>query len=154
MRLSDSARNRVNMNAVQTTLDALAAKSRAASAGRDAFERQAYNVTAQLVKYRSDAAGLHFVLFQGASYMQAFLPSPSCLPSYARARSTMVATRKWFLKNCGQASSGWKNLGAVVRFTGVGYWGPANVPGSAPNGAELGPVFGMNPVAGCGAGGG
>jgi hypothetical protein len=153
-RLADSARGRVNMNAVNTTLEALGAKSRAASSGRDAFERQAYKVVAQVVKFRADSAGLHFVLFQGTSYMQATLPSPACLPSYARARSVMVATRAWFLKNCGQASSGWKSLGAQMRVTGVGYWGAKNVPGAASNGAELGPVFGMTPLAGCGAQGG
>jgi hypothetical protein len=154
-RLADSARGRVNFTAASSTVDALAAKSRSGvSSGRDAFERQAYTVTAQVVKFRADSAGLHFVLFHGSSYMQAYLPSPSCLPSYARARSTMVATRKWFLKNCGQASSSWKPLGAEVRVTGVAYWGSTNVSGGAPNGAELAPVYGMNPVAGCGAAGG
>jgi hypothetical protein len=154
-RLADSARGRVNFTAANTTLDVFSAKSRSGvSSGRDAFERQAYTVTAQIVKYRSDASGLHFVLFQGSSYAQAYLPSPACLPSYARARSTMVATRNWFLKNCGQASSSWKPLGAQVRVTGVAYWGSTNVSGSAANGAELAPVYGMNPVAGCGAAGG
>ena len=154
-RLADSARGRVNFSAVNTTLDAFGAKSRSGvSSGRDAFERQAYTVTAQVVKYRADASGLHFVLFQGSSYAQAYLPSPACLPSYARARSTMVATRKWFLKNCGLASSSWKPLGAQVRVTGVAYWGSPNLSGAAPNGAELAPVYGMNPVAGCGAAGG
>jgi hypothetical protein len=154
-RLSDSARGRVNFNAVSSTVDAFAGKARSGvSSRRDAFERQAYTLTAQVVKYRADSAGLHFVLFQGTSYVQAYLPSPSCLPSYARARSTMVATRKWFLKNCGQASSSWKPLGAQVRVTGVAYWGSTNVSGSAPNGAELAPVYGMNPLAGCGAAGG
>ena len=153
-RLADSSRGRVNMNAVNTTLDALGSKSRAASSGRDAFERQAYKVVAQVVKYRADSAGLHFVLFAGTSYMLATLPSPACLPSYARARSTMVATRAWFLKNCGEASSSWKSLGAQMRVTGVGYWGAVNLPGAAPNGAEFGPVFGMTPLAGCGAQGG
>ena len=153
-RLADSSRGRVNMNAVNTTLDALGSKSRAATSGRDAFERQSYKVVAQVVKYRADSAGLHFVLFEGTSYMLATLPSPACLPSYARARSVMVATRAWFLKNCGQASSSWKSLGAQMRVTGVGYWGAKNVSGGAPNGAELAPVYGMNPVAGCGAAGG
>ena len=152
-RLSDSARGRVNLNAVQTTVDAFATRNRSGvSSGRDAFERQAYSMTAQIVKYRSDSAGLHFVLFQGSSYVQGFLPSPSCLPSYARARSTMVATRRWFLNNCGPASSSWKPLGAQVRVTGVAYWGTPNLSGAAQNGAELAPVFGINPYAGCGAG--
>ena len=153
-RLSDSARGRVNFNAVQTTVDAFAAKSRAGvSSGRDAFERQTYTMTAQIVKYRADSAGIHFVFFQGSSYVEGFLPSPTCLPSFARARSTMVATRKWFLKNCGQASSSWTTLGAQVRVTGVAYWGAANTSGGAPNGAELAPVYGINPYSGCGAGG-
>ena len=154
-RLSDSTRGRVNFNAVQTTVDAFGRKSRSGvSSRRDAFERQTYTMTAQIVKYRADGSGLHFVLFQGSSYVQGYLPSPSCLPSYARARSTMVATRRWFLKNCGQASSSWKPLGAQVRVTGVAYWGATDVSGGARNGAELAPVYGINPFSGCGAAGG
>jgi hypothetical protein len=154
--LSDAGRSRVNMNAKNVSvagLDALSAPGRSPSS-RDAFERQAYQVTAQVVKFRADSAGLHMVLFKDDAYMLATLPSASCLPSSARARAVMVATRKWFEKNCGQSSGSWRNLGAVVRVTGVGFWGSKSAPSAAPNGAELAPVFGMNPVAGCGAGGG
>lgn len=152
-RLADAARGKVNMTAIHTTVDALNATARAATSGRDAFERHAYQVVAQIVRYRTDAAGIHMVLFQGSSYMLGTLPSPTCLPSNARARAVMVATRKWFLKKCGPTSSGWRSLGAQVRITGVGYWGPLNASGAARNGAEFGPVYGINPLAGCGASG-
>ena len=154
--LADSGRGRVNMNARVSSVAALAALQAPgrSPSSRDAFERQAYQVTAQVVKFRADSAGLHLVLFKDDAYMLATLPSAGCLPSYARARAVMVATRRWFDKNCGVPSSSWKNLGAVVRVTGVGYWGSKSAPSAAPNGAQLAPVFGMNPVAGCGAGGG
>lgn len=154
--LSDTSRARVNMNARVSSVAALAAMAAPgrSPSSRDAFERQAYQVTAQVVKFRSDSAGLHLVLFKDDAYMLATLPSASCLPSSARARSVMVATRKWFERNCGQSSGSWRNLGAVVRVTGVGFWGSKSAPSAAANGAELAPVFGMNPVAGCGAAGG
>jgi hypothetical protein len=153
--LSDANRGRVNMNAQNTSVSALGARSRPGSpSSRDAFERQVYQVTAQIVKFRADSQGLHMLLFKDEAYMYAFLPSSGCLPSYARGRSVMVATRAWFNKNCGAASSSWKPLGALVRFSGVGYWGARNASGAAANGAELAPVVGMHPLAGCGAQGG
>ena len=154
--LSDSNRGRVNMNAVDSSVAALGARSAPgrSPSSRDAFERQTYKVVAQIVKFRADSQGLHMVLFKDDAYMHAFLPSAGCLPSYARARSVMVATRAWFNKNCGAPSSSWKPLGALVRFTGVGFWGARNLSGAAPNGAQLSPVYGMNPAAGCGAAGG
>jgi hypothetical protein len=153
--LSDANRRRVNMNAQSSSVAALGSRSRPGSpSSRDAFERQAYEVTAQVVKYRADSQGLHMLLFKDDAYMYAFLPSSGCLPSYARGRSVMVATRAWFNKNCGAASSSWKPLGALVRVVGVGYWGSRSLSGAASNGAELAPVVGMHPLAGCGAQGG
>jgi hypothetical protein len=143
------------MNAQDTSVSALGTRTRPGSPStRDAFERQVYRVTAQIVRYRADSQGLHLLLFKDDAYMLAFLPSAGCLPSTARGRSVMVATRKWFNKNCGAASSSWKPLGALVRITGVGYWGPRNASGAAANGAELAPVVGIHPLAGCGAQGG
>lgn len=154
--LSDRDRGRVNMSASNTTVSALAARPAPgrSPSSRDGFERQAWGVTAQIVKFRSDVAGLHMVLFKDDAYMQATLPSAACLASNARGRSVMVATRAWFNKNCGQPSSSWQPLGALVSFVGVGFWGAKNVSGGAPNGAELSPVVGMHPLAGCGAQGG
>ena len=157
MTLSDPLRGRVNMRPATSSVAALAARSGPGRppSSRDAFERQVWEVTAQIVKYRSDSAGVHFQLFKDDAYMQAFLPHPTCLPSTARGRKTMVATRAWFLKNCGQASSSWKPLGALVRINGVGFWsGDRSSSGSAPNGARLAPVIGIHPLAGCGAAGG
>jgi hypothetical protein len=154
--LSDRYRARVNLNAQVSSIASLGARSAPARSPsvRDTFERQAYQVTAQIVRFRADSAGLHLLLFKDEAYMLATLPSAGCLPRGARARAVMVATRNWFDRNCGRPSSSWQPLGALVRVTGVGYWGARNLSGAAPNGAKLAPVFGINPIAGCGAGGG
>lgn len=152
---SDRNRARVNLSARQSSLAELGARPAPARSpsSRDAFERQAYQVTAQIVRFRSDSAGLHLLLFKDDAYMNATLPSAACLPKNARARKVMVATRAWFNKNCGVPGPSWRPLGALVRVTGVGFWGARNASGAA-NGAELAPVYGINPIAGCGAAGG
>ncbi len=154
--LTDKNRGRVNLNAQKSTVASLGnrpAPARSPSV-RDAFERQAYQVTAQIVKYRADSAGLHLLLFKDEAYMQATLPSSGCLTKNSRARAVMLATRSWFNNNCGHPTSSWQPLGALVRVTGVGFWGSRNVSGAAPNGAEFAPAYGINPIAGCGTQGG
>lgn len=150
--LSDRNRSRVNLNAQNTSIPALASRSAPAKSPstRSAFERQAYTVAAQIVRFRADSAGLHLLLFKDTAYVLATLPSAGCLPKYARARSVMLATRKWFNNNCGTPTSSWQPLGAVVRATGVGFWG-SRTAGAASNGAEFAPLYGINPIVGCGA---
>lgn len=154
--LSDKNRATVNLNVQLTSVAALGARKAPARSPstRDAFERQAYQVTAQIVRFRADSAGLHLVLFKDDAYMLGTLPSAGCLPKYARARKVMVATRAWFNKNCGTPTASYQPLGALVRVTGVGFWGARSLSGAARNGAELAPVYGINPLAGCGAQGG
>jgi hypothetical protein len=83
--------------------------------------------------------------------MNAVVPGPSCLTSATRARAAITATWTMFMNRCGRATRNSQPLGAVVTVVGVGYWSQRRSRhGEAPNGAELHPVTGLRPVAGCG----
>jgi hypothetical protein len=83
--------------------------------------------------------------------MNAYLPSPSCLPTAARGRAQIVATRNAVLKQCGAAPATWQPLGATVDLTGVGFWNPVKTTaGALKNGAELRPLLSLKITQGCG----
>jgi hypothetical protein len=154
--LSDSTRKRVNFNPKDTTIGAIAALTapRPTPTSRtNAFERQVWQVTAQITSYRLDPDGtIRLVLFEGSSYMNAEMPSPSCLSSKSLARKVVAATRGWFVSHCGKPTAEWQPLGVQVKVNGAGYWAPSGAhPGEAPNHGEIAPVIGMHPLAGCGA---
>jgi hypothetical protein len=154
--LSDATRNRVNFNSKDTTVTALAAlkaPSPTPTSRTTGFERRVWQVVAQITSFRLEANGtIRLVLFQGSSYMNAEMPSPSCLSSTSLARKVIAATRRWFVANCGKPQASSQPLGASVRLNGVGFWAPkASGTGDAPNRAEIAPVIGIHPVAGCGA---
>jgi hypothetical protein len=153
--LSDSTRNRVNFNPRDTTvvtLGTLAAPHPTPKTRTTPFERRVWQVVAQITSFQLDPDGsIRLVLFQGSSYMNAELPSPSCLSSKSLARKVIAATRRWFVAHCGKPQTTSQPLGATVKINGVGFWAPpASHPGDAPNRAELAPVIGIHPIAGCG----
>src|SRR5262249_2160092 len=116
------------------------------------FQRQNWQVAAQITEYRLVGNVVHLSLSDQHTYVDAMIPAPSCLPARARARSAMIAAWRKFTTDCGHPSEQKQNLGAVGYVSGVGSWSTAHTgPGVAPNGATLSPVTGFRFVAGCGA---
>jgi hypothetical protein len=155
--VSDATRSRINFNPKGTTVAAIGALSAplpTPTSRTTGYERRVWEVVAQITNFRLDADGsIRLVLFEGTSYMNALMPSPSCLSSKSLARKVITATRAWFVSHCGRPTTAWQPLGAQVKLNGVGFWAPsASTSGNAPNHAEIAPVIGIHPLAGCGAG--
>jgi hypothetical protein len=115
------------------------------------FQLQAWEVPAQVTSFRLDATGsVRLVLYDNATYINAVIPSPSCLSARSRQRADIAAAWHLFVGKCGKATSSWQPLGAIFFVRGIGFWGSkGSSRGSAPNGAELHPVTGLRIVAGC-----
>jgi hypothetical protein len=152
--LSDAGRKFVLLTAKTTTVGALAARTAPKTVSarrRTSFQRQAWEVVAQVVEYRLDGSDLRLVLYDDGAYINAVLPAPSCLPKTTRNRSAIIEARNTFIEKCGRPSSTRQPLGAVAYIRGIGLWGGKRTErGAAPNGAELYPVTGFRPIAGCG----
>ena len=152
---SDSQKNAVRMIPLQTTIEDISDRPFATPLPRSRttpFQRQAWTVYAQIIEYRMEGNELRIVLFDHGAYMKAVMPAPPCLPRTARARDQLVAAWDTFVTGCGRPLKSWQPQGAVVAVTGVGFWSSRFKPrrGGARNGAELHPVTGFRPVAGCG----
>jgi hypothetical protein len=151
--LSDPLRRRVNLRPRATTIAAINARRMPARAPRrrDAFERQVWRVSAQIVEYRlEDDQDIDLVLYGGGSYLIAEMPAAACLPRRTRNRPAIVRVRRMFESRCGAATDSWHQLGAVAYVSGVGFWDfPHGQSGAARNYAELHPVTGMRLLNGC-----
>jgi hypothetical protein len=80
------------------------------------------------------------------------MPAAQCLPKKTRDRKAIIAARKKFETNCGNATNIWKQLGAVAIISGVGFFDiPHTQKPHAVNFAELHPVAAIKFVSGCGA---
>jgi hypothetical protein len=151
---SDPDRFKVNMTPKSTTIAAIRQRQAPGhlSARRStSFQRQVWQVAAQITAFWRDGNELRLELFDHGAYMDAAIPAPSCLPSTARSRASMIETWQQFMNTCGHATKAVQPLGAVMTVTGVGYWGQrAATNRTSPNGAELHPVTSLRPVVGCG----
>jgi hypothetical protein len=152
---SDTGRGRVSMAAHQTTIAALAARQfprPLPRSRRTSFQRQTWQVVAQITEYRLDGNELRLVLFDHGVYMNAVVPLPACLSASTRARGMLTSVWAAFSSTCGHPQRTWQPQGAVVYISGVGFWSSRfkTRRGAAPNGAELHPVTGLRAVAGCG----
>ena len=152
---SDAGRRRVRMTPRQTTIGALAARRfprPLPRTRRTAFQRQTWEVVAQITEYRLDGNELRLILFDHGSYMNAVVPAPSCLSKETRARAAITAVWNMFASACGRLQRSWQSQGAVVYIRGVGFWSSRfkSRRGAAASGAELHPVTGLRAVAGCG----
>jgi hypothetical protein len=115
------------------------------------FQRQSWRIAAMIPRYWIDGTALRLQLWDHGSYMNAVIPAPSCLSSRTRARAAIVRAWNFFTGECGRPTHFAQPLGAVVTITGVGFWSQHRTRhGESPNGAELQPVTGLSPVAGCG----
>jgi len=152
--LSDPERKVVRLQPRQTTIAALnqpAAPHPTPVRRRTPFQRQAWQVVAQITQFRLLPDGsIEFALYDHNSFIRAGMPSPKCLSSSSRARRAVLATRARFIATCGDPKPTWQDLGAVGYVTGVGFWS-AKSPKlqAAANGAQLQPVTSLNLIAGC-----
>ena len=151
---SDVARFRVNRAARQTTIKAIDARPPPyplPRSRRTGFQRETWDVYAQITEYRLDGNELRLVLFDDGAYMNAVVPAPACLSLATRARGAIAAVWESFNARCGHPQRTWQPHGAVVKVSGVGFWSSRfkNRRRAAPNGAELHPVTGLRPVVGC-----
>jgi hypothetical protein len=157
MTLSDTGKTAVHWTPTATTIadiSKLSAPAKITTARSSAFKKQVWSLTAVIQSYRQASNGeLVFQLFDISSslYMNAYMPSASCLPSNARGRAQMVATRNAFLKQCPAPTVNWQPLGATAQITGVGFWNPVKTTaGASKNGAELRPLLSVSITQGCG----
>jgi hypothetical protein len=118
---------------------------------RTTYQRQAWNVVAQIVQFRLLPDGsIELILYDANSYVRAGLPSPKCLSSSSRARRAVLAARARFVARCGEPKPALQDLGAVVNVSGVGYWSSRHLTSqAAQNGAELQPVTSLQLIVGC-----
>jgi hypothetical protein len=152
--LSDVGRRSVRLLPRDTTIGAILQRGRPRPTPRHRrtpYQRQTWAVPAQITRYWREGNELRLQLWDHGSYMNAVVPSPSCLTRATRARGAITATWSMFMNHCGHATANSQPLGAVVTVIGVGFWSQRRARhGEAPNGAELHPVMGLRPVAGCG----
>ena len=154
--LSDPQRKIVNLNPTNTTIAAVNAlpqphpTPKTRSTG---FSRRVWRVSAQVTEFKLEGdSDIHLVLFGDGDYLIAEMPAATCLPKKTRDRRAIVAARKKFETSCGKPTDNWKELGAVVTLSGVGFFDiPHTQNPHAPNFAELHPVTAIKFVSGCGA---
>jgi len=156
MTLTDS--KGINWNPQTTTVGDIAkltAPSRITAARTTAFQKQVWKMDDVVIeRYRLASNGeLVFELYDVATntYMNAYIPSTSCMTSKATFRKAMVGARNGFLKQCPAPTAQWQMLGAHATLVGVGFWNPVKTTeGALPNGAELRPLVGLGITQGCG----
>ena len=151
--LSDPQRRSVALTPKTTTISAIVAKpfpKPIPTRRRTGFQKQNWEVVAQITAFRLEDAGIRLELYDNDAYVHAVIPTPACIPKNARGRAAMIAAWNAFTTKCGRATRDWQRFGAILYVRGVGFWG-ARLPerGTAPNGAELYPVTGFRPVVGC-----
>jgi hypothetical protein len=117
---------------------------------RTGFQKQNWEVVAQITQFRLDDGGLRLILFDDGAYVNAVIPVPSCLTTNSRGRTAITGAWNTFGTSCAKATRDWQPLGAIASVSGVGFWSQRDGErGAAPNGAELHPVTGFRIVAGC-----
>jgi hypothetical protein len=151
--LSDTARKSVALAPKTTTIGAIAGKPYPRPVPRrrrTVFQRQNWEVVAQITAFRLEDAGLRLILFDDGAYVNAVIPVPSCLSAASRARGSMTGAWNTFGTTCGRGTREFQSLGAIAYVSGVGFWSQRDSGrGAARNGAELYPVTSFRIVAGC-----
>jgi hypothetical protein len=153
--LSDPQRKLVVLRPRTTTIRAINTLRAPSflSTRRYPFERRVWRVVAEIVEYKLEADDdIHLVLSEGGSRMIAEMPAAACLPATTRDRRAIVDVRTLFESRCGAPADFWRPLGPAAWISGVGFRDfPHGQRGHAANYAELHPVTGLRPIAGCGA---
>jgi hypothetical protein len=154
--LTDRQRKLVNLHPKNTTaaaINALPQPHPTPKTRTTDFSRRVWRVTAQITEFKLEGdSDIHLVLFDGGAYLIAEMPAAQCLPKKTRDRKAIVAARKKFELSCGKPTNKWKQLGAVVIISGVGFFDILHTQKPhAGNFVELHPVTGIKFVSGCGA---
>jgi hypothetical protein len=155
--LADNGKS-VNWNPLNTSIPAiakLAAPSRITASRTTSFQRRVWKLNDVVIeRYRQASNGeLVFELFDVATstYMNAYVPSTSCMTAKANLRKAMLGARNAFVKACPAPTGDWQMLGAHAKLAGVGFWNPVKTTqGALANGAELRPLVGLQITQGCG----
>ena len=148
----------INWNPAVTTVGDIArltAPSRITAARTTSFQKQVWKLNDVVIeRYRMASNGeivLELFDIPTQTYMNAYLESPSCLPTTARGRGQMLTARNNFLSGCPAPTNDWQMLGATADMSGVGFFNPVKTTmGALKNGAELRPLVSMNITQGCG----
>jgi hypothetical protein len=157
MTLVDNGKG-VNWNPLVTTIPEIAklpAPTRVTASRTTPFQKRVWKMNDVVIeRYRQASNGeIVLELFDvgSSTYMNAYIPSTSCMTSNATLRKAMVGARNGFVKNCPAANANWQMLGAHAVIFGVGFWNPVKTTqGALKNGAELRPLVGLTITQGCG----
>jgi hypothetical protein len=152
--MSDIQRRSVRLIPSSTTIGAISRRPYPRPTPRRRrtnYQRQDWQVVAQITNYRTESGGIRLILFDAGTYVNAVIPAPSCLTARSRGRAAVARAWRNFVLDCGTPKPEWQPLGAVMYISGVGFWSQRTKPrrGAARNGAELHPVTGFRVVAGC-----
>jgi hypothetical protein len=157
MTLSDASKGAVNWTPIPTGIADIAkltAPTRIPASRSTPFEKKTWQVTAVIERYRMQSNGeiaLEMNDIHTSTYMNAYMPNPSCLSKNTRGRTDILAARTAFLKACPAPTPAWRTLGATVTIAGVGFWNPVKTTlGALGNGAELRPITSFDLLEGCG----
>jgi hypothetical protein len=152
--LSDVDRRRVELGPRGTTIAAIGERPYPRPIPRrrrTPFQRQSWQVVAQVTRYKLETGGLRLELYDGGAYLNSVIPQPSCLTRRTRARDRIAQAWKEFLSRCQlHPTTEWQTFGAIMYVRGIGFWSQRRfLRGSARNGAELHPMTGFDIVTGC-----
>jgi hypothetical protein len=156
--LSDTAKTAVAWSPAQTSIPdiaKLATPAKITTARSTAFQKHVWSMPKTIIeRYRVASNGeLVLQLFDvpSSTYMNAYLPAASCLPTKARGRAQILAARNSFMKECPAPTGDWQMLGATADLAGVGFFNPVRTTlGALKNGAELRPLVNLTITQGCG----
>jgi hypothetical protein len=118
-----------------------------------AFERQVWRVNVQIIEFKLEGdSDIHLVLFGDGSHGIAERPAAAVsAEENPRPQSHHRRAQEVHAK-CGTPTNSWKQLGAVVSISGVGFFDiPHTQKPHATNFAELHPVTGFKAISGCSA---
>ena len=157
MTLADNGKS-VNWNPQVTTLGDIAklvAPAKITAARTTAFQKRVWKLNDVVIeRYRLASNGelvLELYDVPSNTYMNAYIPSTSCMTTNAKLRKALIAARNGFMKPCPAPTADWQMLGAHAVIFGVGFWNPVKTTqGALPNGAELRPLVGLTITQGCG----
>ena len=123
---SDPLRKKVKLTPKDTTVTEIGTPDHpqpTPTTGNTPFELQVWRLTAQITEFKREGdSDIHLILFDAGTYRIAEMPAADCVPKKARARKAIINAREKFEAACGKATGSWKQLGAVVTISGVGFW--------------------------------
>src|SRR3954468_11740736 len=146
MTLSDTGKSAVAWSPSQTTIPDIAKMSapvKVTTARSTAFQKHVWGMTTIIERYRVASNGeivLQLFDVPTSTYMNAYLPAASCLPTKARGRAQMLAARTSFVKEGPAPRTDGQMPGPPADVAGVGFFNPVKTTlGALRNGAERRP---------------